>query len=129
VNDKLSTFVDGFLGGLGLVLIMWGFASIVMLPFRSANIYVGMILFGVISFAGGLLREAYQWGKISGEPKKSLKPSITPRLAASHSVEEPQCIEATEEHIKNTPVETQNERTHSLSARIEELEKRLEPRT
>ena len=67
-RHRLSAFVNGFLSGLGLILIIWGLASLVYSAARNASIYTGLILFGVSMFAGGGFREAYLWGRFSAQP-------------------------------------------------------------
>jgi len=64
-NHRLGAFVYGFLSGLGLVLIIWGLASLIALPSRSSITYVGLIMFGVLLFATGSCREAYLRGSLS----------------------------------------------------------------
>lgn len=64
-NHRLGAFVYGFLSGLGLVLIIWGLASLIALPSRSAIMYIGLTMFGVLLFATGSCREAYLRGSLS----------------------------------------------------------------
>lgn len=90
-KNRLTAFVDGFLGGLGFVLIVWGLASIITLPATSANVYIGLILLGVSMFAGGTCHQAYAWGRISVQPNlqtKVLTPQTQP-VADSESTAEP----------------------------------------
>jgi hypothetical protein len=64
---RLGAFIYGFLCGIGLVMIIWGLASIAMLP--SANLMsIILILFGVVLFASGSCREAYLRGNLSMPP-------------------------------------------------------------
>jgi hypothetical protein len=58
-NHRLGAFVYGFLSGVGLILIIWGVASIVLLPSRNFMLSIGLTLLGVGLFAGGSCREAY----------------------------------------------------------------------
>lgn len=76
-NHRLSAFINGLLSGLGLILIIWGLASIVTLSASSATVYIGLILFGVLVFVGGGFREAYIWGRFSMQPSIRKKTSIT----------------------------------------------------
>jgi len=64
-NHRLGAFVYGFISGLGLVLIIWGLASLIALPSRSAITYIGLTMFGVLLFATGSCREAYLRGSLS----------------------------------------------------------------
>ncbi len=64
-KHRLSAFINGFLSGLGLILIVWGLASLSSELSGSALLYVGLMLFGVLVFVGGGFREAYLWGRFS----------------------------------------------------------------
>ncbi|UCE95252.1 MAG: hypothetical protein JSV51_05830 [Candidatus Bathyarchaeota archaeon] len=64
-NHRLGAFVYGFMSGLGLVLIIWGLATIVALPSSSSSMSIGIILLGVLLFAMGSCREAYIRGSLS----------------------------------------------------------------
>ena len=80
-NHRLGAFVYGFMSGLGLIMIMWGLASVITLPTRSSNIYVGLILFGALLFAGGSCREAFLQGGLSVQPsirEKTPAPRVKP---------------------------------------------------
>ncbi|UCB61265.1 MAG: hypothetical protein JSW72_04240 [Candidatus Bathyarchaeota archaeon] len=77
-NHRLGAFVYGFLSGLGLVLVFWGLASLIVLPSRSSTVYIGLILFGVLLFAAGTCREAYLRGSLSIQPTTTSR-DYTPR--------------------------------------------------
>jgi hypothetical protein len=74
-ENRLGAYVDGFLSGLGLVLIIWGLASIVTVTATASAGTIGLVLLGVVIFAGGGFREAYTWGRLSERP-------VTPPKAA-----------------------------------------------
>ncbi|MFQ6067963.1 MAG: hypothetical protein ACE5KD_00310 [Candidatus Bathyarchaeia archaeon] len=73
------------MSGLGLILIMWGLASVVALPSSSSTIYIGIILLGVILFATGSCREAYLRGSLSVQPSIYKKTPIKSRQHATTS--------------------------------------------
>jgi len=78
INDhRLGAFVYGFLSGLGLILIMWGVASISWMPSRNPTMFIGIILFGVILFSVGSCREAYLRGSLSLQPSTKKTPQST----------------------------------------------------
>ena len=65
----MGAFVYGFLSGLGLVMVMWGVASIAVLPLRSSTASILLILLGVGFFAFGVCREAYLRGYLLDSPR------------------------------------------------------------
>ena len=123
-NHRLSAFIHGLLSGLGLILIIWGLSSIASPASSSTNIYVGLILFGVLMFVAGGFREAYIWGSFSAQPitqKKtptkrtqpavSSKPTSQPHQAETPAQTTPQAQtdlnRETTEQIREYPVEIQ----------------------
>lgn len=126
-RHRLSAFVNGFLSGLGLILIIWGLASLVYSAARNASVYTGLILFGVAMFAGGGFREAYLWGKFSAQlgikdkiPTKRTQPAapskppeqprkMAPNPTASQGQADPNRL--TEEQIIEHPAETPAQET------------------
>lgn len=65
-NHRMGAFIYGFLGGLGLMLIISGLNSIVMMHSTNLMINLGITMFGVALFAAGCCREAYLKGNLSG---------------------------------------------------------------
>jgi hypothetical protein len=127
-NHRLGAFVYGFMSGLGLILIIWGLASIIALPSRNSLTYIGLILFGVLLFAGGSCREAYLRGSLTTELNIHGKPSIKQAPPTASSKPKTQSQKETEtqpsrqetansnslitEQIIDHPVETE---THEAS--------------
>jgi len=127
-KHRLGAFVYGFMSGLGLILIMWGLASIIALPSRNSLTYIGLILFGVLLFAGGSCREAYLRGSLTtelniyGKPSiKQTQPTASPKpktQSQNETIAQPVCQEPTDsnslitEQIIDHPVETE---THEAS--------------
>lgn len=68
-NHRMGAYIYGFLSGVGLILIIWGLASITMLPSRYLMMNISLTLFGVILFACGSCREAYLRGNLSAPAK------------------------------------------------------------
>ncbi len=104
-QHRLSAFVNGFLSGLGLLLIIWGLISVVSFNPRNATVYIGLILFGVLMFVSGGLREAYTWGKFSAQPNLYEKAPLTRTrpLKPSRDTGQPQQTQATSEALHQKP--------------------------
>jgi hypothetical protein len=64
-NHRLGAFVYGFVSGVGLIMVIWGLASITTLPSTNLMMNIGLVMFGVALFAGGSCREAYLRGNLS----------------------------------------------------------------
>ena len=64
-NHRLGAFIYGFVSGVGLIMIVWGLASITTLRSTNLIMNIGLILLGVALFAGGSCREAYLRGNLS----------------------------------------------------------------
>lgn len=64
-NHRLGAFIYGFVSGVGLIMIVWGLASITTLQSTNLIMNIGLILLGVALFAGGSCREAYLRGNLS----------------------------------------------------------------
>lgn len=68
-NHRLGAFIYGFLCGVGLIMVIWGLASIAMLPSANLMMNIGLTLFGVMLFAVGSCREAYLRGNLTAPPR------------------------------------------------------------
>jgi len=64
-HHRLGAYVYGFLSGIGLILLIWGVASISWFPSRNAIEFMAITLFGVFLLAFGGCREAYLRGSLS----------------------------------------------------------------
>jgi hypothetical protein len=116
-NHRLGAFVYGFLSGLGLVLIIWGLASLIALPSRSSTMYIGLTMFGVLLFATGSCREAYLRGSLSLQPgtsdknsmrtKPAPRPLRQPQTKATAHNQLTELDSLTTEQIREYPVGTQ----------------------
>jgi hypothetical protein len=71
-SHRLGAYIYGFLSGMGLVMVIWGLASISMLPSTYLMLNIGIILFGVSLFACGSSREAYLRGNLSSLPEANI---------------------------------------------------------
>ena len=119
-NHRLGAFLYGFMGGLGLILIIWGLTSIISLPSRSTTLYLSLTLFGVLLFASSCCREAYIRGCLSvqtnfretattqTQPAESSKPTKWPRT------------EATVNPVHQEPVTTEQIREYPVGTEVEE---------
>lgn len=68
-NHRLGAFLYGFLSGLGLMLIVAGLNSIIMMHSTNLLLNLGLTFFGVALFSGGCCREAYLRGNLSRASK------------------------------------------------------------
>lgn len=102
-NHRLGAFIYGFLSGIGLIMIIWGLASIVMLPSKYLMINIGLTLFGVVLFASGSCREAYLRGNLS-EPSK---------VYIGTQRNRPRTNSLISEQIIEKPTETELQETHA----------------
>ena len=68
-NHRLGAFLYGFLSGLGLMLIVAGLNSIIIMHSTNLLLNLGLTFFGVALFSGGCCREAYLRGNLSRPPK------------------------------------------------------------
>lgn len=101
-NHRLGAYIYGFLSGVGLILIIWGLASIAMLPSRYLMINIGLTLFGVVLFSCGSCREAYLRGNMS-VPTKIYKNTQktrqeTANLISEQMIEDPEEVESQKIH-------------------------------
>jgi hypothetical protein len=64
-NHRLGAYIYGFLGGMGLIMIIWGLNSIAFFPSINSVMTVGLVFFGVLCFAASSCREAYIRGNLS----------------------------------------------------------------
>lgn len=70
---RLGAFIYGFLSGTGLIMIIWGLASITMLPSTNLLTNVGLTLLGVVLFACGSCREAYLRGGLMTSSESAVR--------------------------------------------------------
>ncbi len=79
-------------------MIIWGLASIAMLPSTNLIMNIGLVLFGVILFAGGSCREAYLRGNLSMLPEdhaySQRNHQETANLISEQIIEDPEEIES-----------------------------------
>jgi len=68
-NHRLGAFLYGFLSGLGLMLIVAGLNSIIIMHSTNLLSNLGLTFFGVALFSGGCCREAYLRGNLSRPSK------------------------------------------------------------
>ena len=99
-NHRMGAYVYGFLSGVGLIMIIWGLASIASLPSTNLLMNVGLVLFGVTLLAVGSCREAYLQGNLSTIPAADIntKHSRSPQPSIASPVSE-QIIRSPEEII------------------------------
>jgi len=83
----MGAYIYGFLSGVGLILIIWGLASITILPSRYLMMNISLTLFGVVLFACGSCREAYLRGNLS-VPAKIYKNTQKNRHETTHLISE-----------------------------------------
>lgn len=96
VNHRLGAFIYGFLCGVGLILIIWGVASIAMLPSGTLLTSISLTLFGVALFAVGSVREAYLREMLSMESKVHMQKrslSEPTNLISEQIIEDPEEVE------------------------------------
>jgi len=98
-NHRLGAYVYGFLSGVGLMLIIWGVASIVLLPSRNFMLSIGLTLLGVGLFAGGSCREADLRSDLPRPTKVYIDPQ--PRRVTTTSL-------ISEQIVDNPKVESSN---------------------
>ncbi|MDH5495433.1 MAG: hypothetical protein OEY24_07020 [Candidatus Bathyarchaeota archaeon] len=101
-SHRMGAYIYGFVSGVGLILIIWGLASIAMLPSRYLMINIGLTLFGVALFACGSCREAYLRGNLS-VPLKVYKHTQrnqheTANLISEQIIENPEEVESQKTH-------------------------------
>lgn len=72
-HHRLGAFIYGFLCGTGLIMIIWGLASVTMLPSTNLLTNVGLTLLGVVLFAGGSCREAYIRGSLMASSEAHIR--------------------------------------------------------
>lgn len=96
-NHRLGAYIYGFLSGVGLLMIIWGLASVAILPSAYLMTNVGLILFGVALFAGGACREAFLRGNLSiaerAYPRAAVDDAETAEVVAEQIVECPREVE------------------------------------
>lgn len=63
-RDRINGFINGFLSGLGMTLVVCGLASLVSTP-SVATFSINLAILGVLALIGGVFREAYTWGRFS----------------------------------------------------------------
>ena len=68
-DHRLGAFIYGFLVGVGLLMVIWGLASVALLPSTYLIMNIGLVLFGVTLLACGGCREAYLRGNLSAIPE------------------------------------------------------------
>ena len=68
-NHRLGAFLYGFLSGLGLMLIIAGLNSIIIMHSTNSLSNLGLTFFGVALFSGGCCREAYLRGNLARASK------------------------------------------------------------
>ena len=83
----MGAYIYGFLTGIGLILIIWGLASITMLPSRYLMMNIGLTLFGVVLLACGSSREAYLRGNLSA-PTQIYENTQNNRHETTHIISE-----------------------------------------
>jgi hypothetical protein len=109
-NHRLGAFIYGFIGGLGLVLMIWGLAFITMQPSTSVLSNIGLIFLGLFLFAGGCCREAYLRGSLSVQSSvsaRSLKKRVLPTMSTINEQKQNDVDQLTTEQISDYPIETE----------------------
>jgi hypothetical protein len=93
----LGAYIYGFLSGVGLLMVMWGLASVAMLPSTYLLTNMGLVLFGVALFAGGACREAYLRGNLSiserAYPRETVDRAETDDIVTEQIIESPHEVE------------------------------------
>ena len=101
-NHRLGAFIYGFLSGVGIIMIIWGLASIAMLPSTHLITNIALAFFGVALFAGGSCREAYIRGNLSMSSEvykhKQSKQFDTTKLISEQIIKKPTEDELQEVH-------------------------------
>lgn len=102
-NHRLGAFIYGFLSGVGIIMIIWGLASIAMLPSTHLMTNIGLTFFGVTLFVGGSCREAYIRGNLSMSSevyrRTQSKRSDAAKLISEQIIEKPTEDELQEAHM------------------------------
>lgn len=101
-DHRLGAFMYGFISGTGLIMIIWGLATITMLPSANLMMNIGLVLFGVTLLAVGSCREAYLRGNLSVLPEahiraKGNRPATT-NLISEQIIGNPEEIESRKSH-------------------------------
>lgn len=97
-NHRMGAFVYGFLSGVGLIMIVWGLASVTALPSTNLFMNIGLVLFGVTLFACGSCREAYLRGNLSAvSDRRNDAKQNRPHRPSAESLISEQIIGNTEE--------------------------------
>ena len=104
-NHRMGAYVYGFLSGVGLIMIIWGLASIASLPSTNLWMNVGLVLFGVALLACGSCREAYLRGNLSAIPATRIN-------ANGSRSPQPSIASLVSEQIIGSPEEIVSQKSH-----------------
>ena len=100
---RLGAFIYGFLCGSGLVMVICGFASIVMLPSLNLMINVGLTVIGALLFASGSCSEAYLRGSLA----------VPSRVYMKRQRNQPETAGGISTQIIESPAELEEQKTHA----------------
>ncbi len=104
-SHRMGAYIYGFLSGMGLVMVIWGLASIAMLPSAYLMMNIGIVLFGVALLACGSCREAYLRGNLSSLPEAHISAKHTRPVR-------PATADQISEQIIGTPEEIISQESH-----------------
>jgi hypothetical protein len=104
-DHRLGAFIYGFVSGIGLLMIIWGLASIAMLPSANLMMNIGLVLFGVTLLACGGCREAYLRGNLSAIPESRIH-------AERNRPSRPSTTGLISEQVIGTPEEVASQESH-----------------
>ena len=102
-DHRLWAFIYGFLSGSGLIMIIVGLASIIVLPSLNMMINIGLTLIGVLLFACGSCGEAYWRGSLA----------VPPRVYMQRQRNRPETADGISTQIIESPAELEEQKTHA----------------
>ena len=104
-DHRLGAFIYGFLVGIGLLMVIWGLASVALLPSGYLMMNIGLVLFGVTLLACGGCREAYLRGNLSAIPESRIH-------AERNRPSRPSTTGLVSEQVIGTPEEIASQESH-----------------
>jgi hypothetical protein len=99
-DHRLGAFIHGFLSGSGLSMIIVGLASIVVLPYLSLMINIGLTTIGVLLFACGSCCEAYWRGNLA----------VSSRVYMQMQPKQPETVDGISTQIIESPAELEEQK-------------------
>jgi len=102
-DHRLGAFIYGVLSGSGLVMIICGLASIIVLPSLNLVINIGLTTIGFLLFASGSCCEAYLRGSLA----------VPSKLYKQRQRNQPKTADGISTQIIENPAELEEQKTHA----------------